>query len=98
MVRKARKKNHTFKVTGIFILLMAMFIAEFFFYAWCRVQFVGVGYDISRATSYNQSLTALQNNLKIELASLKSPERLAKIANSQLDLILPAPEQVIVIP
>lgn len=98
MARKTRKNSRTFKLTGIFIILMTMFMAELFFYTWCRVQFVGIGYDISRATNYNQSLTALQNNLKIELASLKSPERLAKIANRQLDLILPAPEQVILIP
>jgi cell division protein FtsL len=77
---------------------MVIFIAELFLYAWCRVNCIGVGYEISKATQNQQELIALQNNLKIELASLKSPERIAKIAKDQLGLMVPTKDQTIVFP
>ncbi len=40
----------------------------------------------------------MQDNLKIELARLKSPQRIAKIAREQLGLVTPTPKQTIVIP
>jgi len=77
---------------------MAVFIVELFIYTWCRVNCIGVGYEISNETSKQQEHIAFQNNLKIELASLKSPERIAKIAREQLGLKAPTKSQTIVIP
>jgi cell division protein FtsL len=79
-------------------MFMVVFIAELFLYTWCRVNCIGVGYEISKETKKQQELVALQNNLKIELASLKSPERIAKIAKDQLGLIVPSRGQTITIP
>jgi len=98
MARKTRKKNGDVKKTGIWIIFMAVFIAELFLYTWCRVNFIDVGYEISRETKKQNELIALQNNLKIELASLKSPERISKIAKDQLGLKAPTKSQTIVIP
>jgi cell division protein FtsL len=98
MARKTRKKNGDVKKTGIWIIFMAVFIAELFVYTWCRVNFIDVGYEISRETKKQNELIALQNNLKIELASLKSPERISKIAKDQLGLKAPTKSQTIVIP
>lgn len=98
MARKTRKKNGDVKKTGIWIIFMAVFIAELFLYTWCRVNCIDVGYEISRETKKQQELIALQNNLKIELASLKSPERISKIAKDQLGLKAPTKSQTIVIP
>ena len=39
-----------------------------------------------------------QNNLKIELARLKSPDRIAKIAKQQLGLIMPTTDKTILMP
>lgn len=98
MARKARQKNNDVKITGIWIIFMAVFIVELFIYTWCRVNCIGVGYEISKETKTQHELIALQNNLKIELASLKSPERIAKIAKDQLGLKTPTKSQTIVIP
>jgi len=98
MARKTRKKNGDVKKTGIWIIFMAVFIAELFLYTWCRVNCIDVGYEISRETKKQHELIALQNNLKIELASLKSPERISKIAKDQLGLKAPTKSQTIVIP
>ena len=98
MTRKTRKKKGDVKITGIWIIFMAVFIAELFLYTWCRVNYIDVGYEISKETKKQHELTALQNNLKIELASLKSPERISKIAKDQLGLKAPTKSQTIIIP
>ncbi len=77
---------------------MAVFIAELLIYTWSRVQCINTGYEISYEKNKNRNLIKLQNNLKVELARLKSPERLAKIAKNQLGLKTPEPEQMIIIP
>ena len=77
---------------------MAVFISELLFYTWCRVQCVRVGYEISKEVEKHRQLLTVQNNLKIEIARLKSPERIAKIARKQLGLVMPNPEYMITIP
>ncbi|MEJ2655650.1 MAG: cell division protein FtsL [Desulfobacterales bacterium] len=98
MARKTRNKKGDAKTTGIWIDLMVVFISELFLYTWCRVNCIGVGYEISKETRKQQELIAVQNNLKIELASLKCPERIAKIAKDQLGLVAPTKDQTIVLP
>ena len=76
---------------------MVCLIGEFFFYTWCRVEFVRTGYEISKTAQNHQSLLDRQNNLAIEFARLKSPHRVIRIAKEQLDLTMPRPGQLIVI-
>ncbi|MEE8480888.1 MAG: cell division protein FtsL [Desulfobacterales bacterium] len=98
MKRKIKKKGRGEKLSVAWIILMLIFIAELFFYTWCRVQYVQTGYEITKEADHYRSLLTLQNNLKIELASLKSPERIEKIAKQQLGLTTPTPEQMLIIP
>ena len=83
---------------AIGILLMSILIAELLFYTWCRVQCVSIGYGISKAAENHRRLLTLQNNYRVELARLKSPERIAKIARNKLGLKAPTADQVIIIP
>ena len=46
----------------------------------------------------NRKRITLQNNLKIELARLRSPERISNIASMQLGLVMPKSNQTIVMP
>ena len=82
----------------IWFIIMGVFIAELLIYTWSRVQCVNTGYEISNENNKNRKLITLQNNLKVELARLKSPERLAKIAKNRLGLKTPTPKQMIIIP
>ena len=86
------------KETLLWIIFMTIFLTELLFFTWCRVQMIGAGYEISREAKRHQDLIILKNNLKVELARLKSPERIAKIAKNQLGLITPTREQMIIIP
>jgi cell division protein FtsL len=96
--RKNSGKKHSRYTTGVWLVVMSLFLTELFFYTWCRVQFTRVGYDISKEERKQKRLLALQSNLNIELARLKSPERIETIARQQLDLTTPTPEQVITLP
>jgi cell division protein FtsL len=98
MGKKKKRKQRNPKVTIVFLCLMLVFIAELLFYTWCRVQSVRIKYEITTQTSRIRQLSAMQDNLKIELAHLKSPSRIAKIAKTQLGLISPTSKQTILIP
>ncbi|MBF0117903.1 MAG: cell division protein FtsL [Desulfobacterales bacterium] len=80
------------------IVLVAIFVVELFFYAWCRVQCVRIGYDIQNKIKQQNEIISEQNNFKLEIASLKSPERIAKIAKEKLGLSMPTPNQIVVMP
>lgn len=98
MAENVRKGTRARQQTGIWLILMLFFIVELFFYTWCRVQCIRTGYEISREDRRHQNLITLQNNLRIELARLRSPERIAKIAEQKLGLVMPTSEQMIIIP
>jgi len=84
--------------TATWIFIMAFFIAELFFYTWCRIQCVNIGYEMSDQEKIYRSRAALRNNLEIELSRLKSPDRIEKIAKERLGLKMPGPKQVVIIP
>ena len=98
MNRKIKSNAQKSKVIGIWIILMSIFISELFLYTWSRVQCIRTGYEITKEENRRQVLVTLKNKLKVELAHLKSPERIAEIAKDQLGLTTPAPEQIMVIP
>ena len=71
---------------------------ELLVYTWSRLQCIQVGYEISAETEKHAERIAVQKNLRIELARLRSPKRIAKIAQEYLGLVPPSPEQIISIP
>ncbi|MBU4289250.1 MAG: cell division protein FtsL [Proteobacteria bacterium] len=98
MARKAKKNTRSTRVVTVWFIIMAVFIAELLIYTWSRVQCIKAGYEISNENNKNRNLINLQNNLKVELARLKSPERLSEIAKNKLGLKTPTSEQIIIIP
>ena len=97
-MKRRKKKTRNPKVVAACLVFMGLFIGELLFYTWCRVQSIQVRYEISELTADRDRLVMLQDNLKIELARLKSPRRIAKIAKEQLGLILPTNKQLMLIP
>ena len=93
-----KKDTRRIKNTRTWIVLLFVFIGLLLVYTWIRIQCVQVGYEISTAVKISEKRIARNNNLKIEHAYLKSPERIAKKAKETLGLIMPTAKQVIVIP
>jgi cell division protein FtsL len=97
-MKRRKNKTRNPKVLAVCLIFMGLFIAELLFYTWCRVQSIQVRYEISELNADQERLVMLQDNLKIELARLKAPQRIAKIAKQQLGLISPTNKQLIIIP
>jgi cell division protein FtsL len=97
-MKRKKKKTRDPKILALSLVIMGLFIAELLFYTWCRVQCVQARYEISELKAEQEHLLAHQDSLKIELARLKSPKRIAKIARQQLGLIAPTSKQLIIIP
>ncbi len=97
MKRKKRKTRNP-KILAACLVFMGLFIAELLFYTWCRVQSIQVRYEISELGANQERMVRLQDNFKIELARLKAPQRIAKIAKQQLGLVAPTSKQLIIIP
>ncbi|MDJ0914108.1 MAG: cell division protein FtsL [Desulfobacterales bacterium] len=95
---RTRHRQSLRLLTRIWVILLTIFIGELLFYTWCRVQCTRIGYEISQITGYQKRIVALQNSLKIEVAHLKAPDRIAHIAKHQLGLALPRPDQVVSVP
>jgi cell division protein FtsL len=95
---KKQRKKRSLKFMFVGLALMGLFIGELLLYTWSRVQCVRTRYEISEQAKEQKRLVAFQDNLKIELARLKSPQRIAKIAKTQLGLIIPKPSQMILVP
>ena len=95
--RKKRVKRNP-RLIAAYLSLMVVFIAVLLFSAWCRDQSRKIDADIIKQTQKAEQLAEMQDRLKIELARLKSPRRISKIAKNRLGLITPTPEQTIVLP
>jgi cell division protein FtsL len=91
-------KRRNAKTMVLWVALLCIVIVELLGYAWVRMQCIGVGYEISALTKEQQKLNELQANLKVELARLKSPQRITKIAQEKLGLTMPTPKQMMVMP
>jgi len=61
----------------------AWVVGELLVYTWVRVQWFQVGYEISNLTKEQQHLNELQANLKVELARLRAPQRIIRIAQEK---------------
>ncbi len=83
---------------GLWIFLLGLFVIELVFYTWCRVQCTQLGYEMVKDDEIHQKLSALKNSMVVELARLKSPDRISEIARQQLKLEPPSRDQMVVLP
>ena len=93
--RKTTKKKRGSMVP--WMVVFVLFMAELLVYSWCRVQYVQTGYELNEARQKRRELLALRQELKVEEARLRSPERIRRLAERQ-GLIIPDPRQVVVLP
>ena len=80
---------------GIVLICLALAVL---LNVWLRLQVVNQGYALSATARLQQRLEQEQRELKLELATLTSPERLESLARRRLGLRPPEKGQVIVLP
>ncbi len=82
----------------ILVIIMAFLALGFsLFYVWANQQKVSLGYEISRLSQEEQALIEENKKLRLELAVLKSPDRLEKKALQELGFVAPQNGQIIIV-
>ncbi len=79
----------------IFVTLVLMAVA--LFYVWSHIHMTELEYMVAAEMSIKEKLVEEQTKLKVEIATLKSPQRLEAIAKEQLQMTYPTRDQVIIL-
>jgi cell division protein FtsL len=82
----------------ILSILALGLVALALLHVWLRLQVVHMGYTLSTTTKLQNQLEQENRELKVEVATLTSPERLHAMARRRLGLMSPQKGQVIVLP
>jgi cell division protein FtsL len=77
------------------VFLFALFAAVGILHVTSRVLVVDMGYRLSKAESEGRALTRENDRLKLELATLKAPARLERLAREQLGMKMPSGSAVV---
>ena len=80
------------------VFLGTALIAAVLVHVWLRLQVVRMGYVLSTTSKLQARLEQENRELKIELATLMSPDRLEALARRRLGLAPPEKGQIIVLP
>ena len=81
----ALRRPNLLPVLGFIALLLLVSL----FFVWSRAQVTSLEYEMSQLES--------TSNLRLEAASLRSPERIERVARQELHLRLPSADQVITV-
>ncbi len=95
--KKAATRNWRQRNIPTIIAAFLWLLFSGFGYVWCRVQVVQLGYMLSDAHRVHTQLLNDSKKLHLELARLKAPERVERIAIEQLGLNRPTKEQIVVL-
>lgn len=79
-------------ILGVFLVCLALL------HVWLRLQVIHLGYVLSTSSKVQGQLEQENRELKLELATLTSPERLEAKARDRLGLRAPAKGQVVILP
>lgn len=94
---KFRRKHRRGQNLGVALLLLAL-VGVALAHVWLRLQVVQMGYALSTTSKLQNRLEQEQRELKVELATLMSPDRLEAMARKRLGLTQPEKGQVIFLP
>jgi cell division protein FtsL len=81
-----------------YTIILFCFASVVLLHVWLRLQVVNLGYALSATTKLQQRLEQEQRELRVEYATLTSPERVEALARRRLGLRPPEKGQVIVLP
>jgi cell division protein FtsL len=82
---------------SVFLFVAFVLMAVAITYVWSHVQMTKLEYQIAEEMTRKDQLMDEQRKLKLEQATLKSPQRIEAIAKGSLHLSYPGRDQIIVI-
>jgi len=95
-VREEHKKTGNIKYS-VFIVAALALMSVLLCYVASHLQMTKLEYQIAEEISRKERLMDEQKKLKVEIATLKSPQRIAAIAREKLQMTHPDKDQVIII-
>jgi cell division protein FtsL len=97
--KRSKKKRISISPRQIFLIafLLLIFMGSGIGYVWSNFEGTQIGYDLSRLQQKELRLKELNQKLRVELATLKSPQNLER-ASGRLGLRQPLPEQIVFLP
>lgn len=95
IVREAdRRQGHDFmRTAGVWVLILAMGL----FAAWQHFEVIRHGYEIEKVLQEKQEEEAINRHLRLQIETLRSPDRIERIATSDLQMIVPLPSSTLVL-
>ncbi len=79
-------------------LLALCLVGVALLHVWLRLQVVHMGYELSTTSKLQNQLEQENRELKVELATLTSPDRLEAMARKRLGLAPPEKGQIVILP
>jgi len=95
---KTSRFNITRRQVMITLLMLICFMGTGIGYVWSNFERTQIGYSLSQLQRKEMKLKEINQKLKLELATLKSPQNLERLAIQKLGLSPPKPEQIILLP
>lgn len=94
------RKGHARRRRSVFLIVVLVvgLVGLVWLHVWLRLQVVHMGYVLSTTSKLQSRLEQENRELKIELATMTSPDRLESLARRRLGLRQPEKGQVIVLP
>ncbi len=80
-----------------FLFVMFVLMAVALIYVWSHIHMTELEYQIAAETSRKEQIMEEQRKLKVEYATLKSPQRIETIAREKLQMTYPERDQVILV-
>jgi cell division protein FtsL len=87
------RQRELWRSVGVGVLLVAVLL----FSAWQHFELLRHGYQIERMQKERAAEEEVNRHLRLEIESLRSPERIEHIAKEQLHLVEPSADEAIVI-
>ncbi|HAJ26725.1 MAG TPA: cell division protein FtsL [Syntrophus sp. (in: bacteria)] len=95
-VQEERKKTGEIKYSVYIVAALAL-MSVLLCYVASHLQMTKLEYQIAEEISRKERMMDEQKKLKVEIATLKSPQRIAAIAMEKLQMTHPEKEQVVII-
>jgi cell division protein FtsL len=93
-----KKKNGSIRVFHFFAMMLLFFLLVGIAHVWVNSTRTQMGYSLSQIKKEIGQITEYNRKLKLEIASLKSPERLENKASEEFGLRYPLPQQIVFLP
>ena len=79
------------------IFVAVIFMVVVLIYVWSHIQMRKLEYQVAEEMNIREQLLEEQKKLKLECATLKSPQRIEAIARNKLQMSYPEREQVVLL-